>query len=654
MIHLDFETFSEQDISSGGAWKYSTHPSTEILCMAFAIDDEPVELWTPDNGYDLGKLFALISEGALIEAHNAFFERCIWQNVAVSKLGFPQVNSSQWRCSAARVASIALPRSLKNAAAVLGCINQKDTEGGSTMLKLCKPKNATKKDPSTRYSKAEYPEMYETLYAYCKQDVETEREITKLTRPLIEFEQELWLLDQEINARGVPIDKEAVEIAFNLGLEFTRTALDRVTTLTNGVVGSFRQVGACVKWAKEQGYELESFGKEYLENKMKDSSMPANVRELINIRQQSAKTSTAKYEAMLGCISEDNRIRDNYMYHGASTGRWSGKNVQFQNLPRGKIKDMDTAVDMLKLGSSEMIEACYDTGIMDFLSSAIRGMIVAPEGKQLYVADYASIEARGVAWISGQDDLLNDFRSGGKIYEKQAAFTYGKPIEEIGKESIERQVGKTLVLACGYGMGASKFQMTCASQKIELDLDFCEKAVKSYRGKNPMIVSQWYAQENAAMLAVRTGRPIPEGKVTWFVHGDFLYCKLPSKRCLAYYKPNIKESTTSWGSVKEQLHITGEKTVETRKVWCEYSVYGGLLVENIVQAISRDLVAYGMIAVQKTGYDVIMHAHDELIAEAPLGFGSIEEYEHLMCSTPEWAEGFPIKSEGWVGKRYKK
>lgn len=654
MIYIDFETYSETDIRECGAWKYSTHPSTEILCMAFAIDEEPVQLWTPDNGCNLSRLFSLINSGSLVEAHNAFFERCIWQNVAMRSVGFPQVQHNQWRCSASRVASLALPRSLEKVAEVLQCKNQKDTEGGKVMLKLCKPKKASIKDPNTRHTKELYPELYERLYEYCKQDVETEREIAKLTRPLIDFEQEVWFLDQEINARGVPIDREAVEIAYNLGLDYTRNALDRIFKLTDGAVNSFRQVGACVQWVKEQGYNIEAFNKEYLLNIAEDETMPANVKELIKIRQQAAKTSTAKYESMLGCIAEDNRIRDNYMYHGASTGRWSGKTVQFQNLPRGKIKDMDTAVDILKLNDSRMIESCYDMGVMDFLSSALRGMIVAPEGKQLYVADYAAIEARGVAWISGQDDLLDDFRNNGKIYEKQAAFTYNKPITEIGKDSVERFVGKTLVLACGYGMGAKKFQLTCANAKVDLPLEFCEKAVKSYRGKNAKIVNQWYAQENAAILAVRTGKPIQEGKVTWFMHGKFLYCKLPSGRCLAYFMPVLKEAETTWGEKRMQLHITNEKIIETRKVWCEFSIYGGLIVENIVQAICRDLVAYGMLAVQKAGYDVIMHSHDELISEAPIGFGNVEEYEGLMCSVPSWAEGFPIKAEGWAGQRYRK
>jgi DNA polymerase len=653
MIYIDFETYSESDIRKG-AWSYSTHPSTEILCMAFAIDDQPIQLWNPDNGCNLTELFYLIENGELVEAHNAFFERCVWQNIAVKKLGFPQVRANQWRCSAARVAALALPRSLEEAADKLNCINKKDTSGKRTMLQLCSPKISTKKDPSIRFSKELYPEKYETLYSYCMQDVETEREIAKLTRPLREEEQNLWELDQEINIRGILIDKEAVEAAIHIASNATARALDEIVTITDGAITSFTQTVACTKWASDQGYPMEKFNKQYLSDKINDPDMPEKVRKVIELRQKFGKTSVAKYKAMLDCLVEDNRIRDNYMYHGASTGRWSGKNVQFQNLPRGKIKDIDTAVDILKCKNEQLINICYDMSTMDFLSSTIRGMIIAPEGKALYVADYAAIEARGVAWISGQEDLLNDFRNNGKIYEKQAAFTYGKNINEIGKDSVERFVGKTLVLACGYGMGAKKFQMTCASAKVNLELDFCEKAIKSYREKNSNIVSQWYAQEKAAILAVKTGRIIKEGVVTWGVNGDFLYCRLPSGRCLAYYKPSVKEGSTSWGDTKEQLYITGEKIVDTRRVWMEYSIYGGLIVENIVQAICRDLVAEGMKAVTKAGYEITMHSHDELISEAPIDFGSIEEYERLMCTVPSWAEGFPVKAEGWIGQRYKK
>lgn len=734
MIYIDFETYSEADITACGAYKYSVHPSTEILCMAFAIDDQPVELWTPDNGCNLSQLFSLINSGSLVEAHNAFFERCIWQNVAVRLYGFPQVQHKQWRCSAARVAAVALPRSLEDAAKIFECKNQKDMEGHRVMMKLSRPSKITKtmveeieKEIDSIYKKYEdketllrfintlninithndllsdedfnmiqtyreyinkyefkfvfipnkkgkleieevptseqliklpnigkYKSDYDKLYAYCKQDVETEREIASKTRPLLDTEQELWFLDQEINERGILMDKEAVEIAFEMGCDYTADALNRVVELTGGAVNSYKQVAACVSWAKTQGYHLEAFNKDYIANIADDAAMPDNVRELIQIRQQAAKTSTAKYEKMLGCMADDNRIRDNYMYHGASTGRWSGRTVQFQNLPRGKIKDMDTAIEMLKLGDRKLIEACYGMGAMDFLSSALRGMIIAPEGKQLYVADYAAIEARGVAWISGQEDLLDDFRRGEKVYEKQAASVYGRKPEEIGKESVERFVGKELVLACGYGMGAKKFKIRCDAKKVFLDDSFCEGAVKSWRKKNHMIVNEWYEQENAAILAVRTGKPITEGKVTWFMHGKFLYCKLPSRRCLAYYMPVLKEGETSWGERKIQLHVTGEKQVDTKKIWCEFSIYGGLIVENIVQAICRDLVAYGMLAVQEAGYDVIMHSHDELISEAPIGFGTVEEYERLMCSLPEWAEGFPVKAEGWAGKRYKK
>ena len=654
MIYIDFETYSESNINKAGAWGYSIHPSTEILCMAFAINDEPVQLWTPDNGYSLDKLFSLISKGMLIEAHNAFFEKSIWQNVAEKRLGFPQVLPHQWVCSAARVAAVALPRSLEDAAEKLECINRKDTLGKRIMMQLCTPKNPTLKDKSIRFTKELHLEKYEALYKYCKQDVEVERNISQCVRPLKDSEQKLWLLDQEINTRGILIDLDAVNAAIFLASTSTVKAIDDIQNITDGAINSFTQTVACVKWANDQGYFMEKFSKEYLDEKLKDPNMPEKVRQVINLRQKFGKTSVAKYQAMVDCLGEDNRIRDNYMFHGASTGRWSGKNVQFQNLPRGKIKDMDTAISILKMRSEKMIDMCYNTGTMDFLSSAIRGMIIPPKGKQLYVADYAAIEARGVAWISGQDDLLNDFRNDGKIYEKQAAFTYGKDISEIGKDSVERFVGKTLVLACGYGMGAKKFQATCASAKVELGLDFCERAVKSYREKNNKIVSQWYAQENAAILAVRTGKMIKEGVVTWGVCGDFLYCRLPSGRCLAYFKPSIKDAKTSWGDTKEQLHIWGEKIVEARKIWCEFTIYGGLIVENIVQAICRDLVAEGMFAVTKAGYDIIMHSHDELISEAPLNFGTVEEYERLMCSVPTWASGFPVKAEGWAGMRYKK
>jgi DNA polymerase len=670
MIYLDYETYSECDIKIAGAYQYSVHPSTEILCMAFAFDDEPVQLWTPDNCCNLDKLFLLVKNGSLIEAHNAFFERCIWQNVAIKKYGFLEVQASQWRCSAAQVAALALPRSLSGAALALECEQQKDESGKKIMLQLSQPKLATKKDSAIRYSKDLYADKYEELYKYCIQDVETERNITKITRPLIESEQEIWLLDQEINWRGILIDRRAVLKAIHLSTLATGTALKKIKELTDNKINSFTQTIACTKWATGQGYEMEKFNKAYLEEKVKDKTMPQKVREVIELRQKFGKTSVAKYQRMFGSMGLDDRIRDNYMYHGASTGRWAGMKVQFQNLPRGKIKDvnkktgkstdidMDTAVSILNLSNNDsLFNLCYEGNFMDFLSTTLRGMVIAPEGKNLYVADYSAIEARGVAWLSDQMDLVEDFRNGGKIYEKQAAAAYGKELEDIlalGKESIERFVGKTLVLACGYGMGAKKFQATCAASGVELDLEFCEKAIKAYRKKNSMIIAQWYDQESAALKAIRSGKLIVEGKIKWQVVGKFLYCRLPSGRCLAYYKPSIKEAPTSWGEPRDQLHIWGEKQVEGRKIWCEQTLYGGLIVENIVQALCRDLMAGGMLALKTAGYEIVMHSHDEIISEASEDFGNVKEYENLMCTLPAWATGFPIKAEGWVGKRYKK
>lgn len=659
MIYIDFETYSECELKSCGTYIYSKHPTTEVLCMAFAIDDEPIQLWTPldnkENGVypNLAKLFERIQAGDLVEAYNAFFERCIWQNVAMKFYGFPQIQQHQWRCSAALVSTLALPRSLEDAAKYLECKHQKDLEGKNIMLKLCKPKRPTKNNSDTRYKPEKYPEEFQDLYDYCMRDVEAEREISKKLRQLSDFEQRVWFLDQTINERGIPIDREAVEIAWRMGLDYTAAALDKIRTLTDGEITSFKQVEACRRWVEAQGCEMERFNKHYLSERIKDETLPEKVKELIYIRQANAKTSTAKYEKMLACIDEDGRIKDNYMYHGASTGRWTGKNVQFQNLPRGKIKDMDTAIEILKLGSSEFIEACYGISTMDFLSSALRGMIAAPEGKTFYVADYAAIEARGVAWISGQEDLLEDFRNNEKVYEKQAAATYNVDVSEIKKDSQERMVGKELILACGYGMGPKKFHIRCEANKIILTEDFCERAVASYRKKNHMIVKQWYAQERAAALAVRTGKAITEGKVTWFVNKQFLYCKLPSGRCLAYYKP-ILEVEVFKGMEKDKLSYMGERMADGLKIWGKINLYGGLIVENIVQATCRDLVAYNILNLEASGYKVIMHSHDEVMSETPETFGTVEKYEELMCGLPAWASDFPIKAEGWKGKRYKK
>lgn len=675
MIYLDFETYSECDLKLSGAYRYSIDPTTEILCMGFLLPGQKeVKLWTPENGCDLSDLGLYISMGVPVTAHNSFFESCIWNNVGIEKYRFPAIEYDQWRCTAAKARALALPGKLEQIAKIIGCEKLKDEKGKSLLKQLSRPRKPTKTDTTLRYDKQTYEQKYQSLYDYCQTDVMVTAEIDQKLPNLSPFEHRVWQLDQTINSRGVYIDKEAVDkvlfLIDNLIEDFEKETFE----LTNGAVDKVSKRAKVLEWCASHGVDLELYRAEYVSEKLREENLPDTVRRILEIRQETGKASTAKYTRMKSTISpKDNRIRDTLIYHRASTGRWGGQLVQFQNLPRGNIKDMEEAVVMIKNGDIDDIKKYCEgkVNVFGLFSSCLRGMIQSAPGKDLLVADYSSIEARVVAWLSGQNDLVKGFRNGAKIYEEQAAFTFNKPIESITKDSFERFVGKEQVLGGGFQMGKVKFGSALIGKikqyadvlikqgwKIDDCLalitdDFCELAIKRYREKNHMIAKQWKIQENAAIHCVQNKCDIKAGKVTWKLEGNFLYCELPSKRRLAYFNPSVERDPKF---NKDTLYFYGQKSSKGAEFWWKQSAYGGLLVENITQAIARDIMANAMLNCEAKDYKIILCIHDELIAEVDEGFGDLGEFKKIMCDIPRWAQGLPVAvgDDAWRGKRYKK
>ena len=652
MIYIDFETRSEVDIKKSGAWVYSLHPSTEILCMAVKIDEAPVYLITKDdldNYFGLSKLRVLIHNGCLVEAHNAFFEKCIWKNIMVAQYGWPEIKPEQWRCSASVAAYHALPRSLGGAGQILALDTVKDDEGKRVMLQLSKPRPRV----GGFYEQQEYPEKFQTLYDYCKSDVEAEYAIANKLGQLPERELKIWQLDQKINQRGVHIDIEAVNKSIVILQQYSDKLITELEILTEGKITSAGQRDKIIEWCKDRGEELPGLTKADVEEalpKIKD----AKVKRVLEIRQALSKTSTAKYEAMKNSTAKDGRIRDVLMYHGASTGRWSGKLVQFQNLPRGTIKDMDTAIKLIKCGNLNTIELM--TGdVMGFMSSAIRGMVCAPEGKKLLVADFAAIEARVLGWLAGSEKMLNQFRNGEDLYKDMASNIYRVDVKDVTAE--QRQLGKAAILGAGYGMGKVKFYETCLSWGIKVDEELAATAINTYRQTYHQVRKLWYDQEKAAHTAVRTGNRVECGKTIWFMQDDFLKCQLPSGRCLHYYKPELKHShfwmkQNDWGESIELSYLAEKMGKAFRN-----GTYGGKLVENITQAVARDLMAEAMLRIEDEGFNIVLSVHDELIAEIPQQTAlqnPLERFCNLMAATPDWAKDCPVEAEGWEGINYKK
>lgn len=642
-IYVDFESRSKADIWTCGAWEYSMHPSTEILCLAYAIDDGPVQLVDFTDSSSVRRLSlpfgGAIKEGAIFHAHNAYFERCIWRNVLAPKHGLPQIPLKQWRCTAAKACAHGLPKSLDGASTALGLPFRKDKLGRQIMLRLCKPK----KDGTWN----EDPADFAVLFKYCKQDVEVERALDKALPDLSPSEQVVWYLDQTINDTGIYVDREAVEAARRARDQEELRLKAALKKHTNGELDGTSRRDAMLDWLKKQGVVLENLQKATVHAAI--ANAPEHVRFVLEARQQLGLTSNAKYDALLEAIGSDNRLRDTLVFHSASTGRWGGKLVQLQNLPRGNEKDTDSLIGLLKAGGLDLFSLFCSTSPLNALSSCIRGMFTATPGYDLFVADYSAIEARVVMWLAGAANGLEMFHKQDAdptypdIYVQMARRVLGR--NDLTKEDkTQRQLGKQIVLACGYGMGHNKFQQTCEAYGIACDEALAQKSVQLYRTTFAAVRQFWYSQEEAFRTCLTQGGSVLCGPVTYRKSGDWIYCRLPSGRDLAYHMPRVEAD----GRLS---HMT---TCTMTKKYVRRDTYGGKLVENITQATARDLMAAAMLRLHRAGYRLLLTVHDEIVCERKRGAGSIDEVINFMTIVPDWTKGCPIAAEGWIGERYRK
>lgn len=634
-ISIDFETYSEADLKAIGAYNYAADPSTEVLCMAWAIDDEAPEIWLPDDVFPQRLIDAILG-GAEVWAWNAGFERAVWE-IWGTRNGMPYIFPKQWNDTAALAAALALPRALGQCAQVLGLAEQKDTRGSYLIQRLCKPYRGERRTDQ---------HLLDELYAYCKQDVVTERAIKEYVqqyKPMSAKERDVWLLDQQINWRGVGIDTTNVANALDLIIATAERLNASVGEMTGGTLAGVGSRAQVMSWSRDQGYKLEGYDKNAILTALADPALPANVRDVLKVRQTLGKASTSKYQAMQNLAGSDGRARGVFWYHGAQTGRWAGRGFQPQNLPRPAFNDADNCVTLFAQRDPELLEMLYGDPMVA-LSSCLRSMIVPDAGNRLLVVDFNAIEARVLAWLAGEQEPLDVFATGQCIYCHAATSIYGRTITK--KDKDERQIGKVAVLALGYQGGVGAFQTMAKAYRVEIEDDLADEIKVKWRKANKNITRFWYDLENAAINAVRhTGIAFVAGMITFKCHGDFLFAKLPSGRRLAYYKPRIDNEgkLEFWGT---DSRLGGR--------WAKLNTYGGKLAENVTQAVSRDLLADAMLRVEAKGYRVVMHVHDEIVAEVPKDFGSLAEFEHLICEIPTWAEGLPIAVEGFECERYRK
>ncbi len=664
---IDFETYSEANLRKCGAHEYSMHPSTEVLCAAWRIGTRetiataPTRVYAPAKGQGSdgtghqNMVLTLLRDDLIFAAHNAGFEQCIVKNVIGRKIAshsLQNIPPSRWVCSAAMAAVLALPRKLEDAALALKLKNQKDMAGHRLMLKFSKPRKPSKHNPAIRHSD---PEEHARLVAYCVQDVDTQVELFLRCPPLTAKERQIWELDQKINQHGFAVDRPLVTTVLKMVAEETKALNKETKRLTRGVLTSATKRAQVLTWLEDQGIYLPNLQKKTVEDTIAEGLVTGDTKRMLEIRQAISKTSTAKYHAFDAKSRSDGRLRDILVYHGASTGRWAGSGINPQNFPRGSIPDSTEACDVISGGDLDMIRLCYGDP-METFASCLRGMIIAPPGKTLDVGDYSAIEARVLFWFAKDEAGLKAFREGRDLYRELATKIFSVKLGSV--DDKQRFVGKQATLGCGFGMGAKKFRGTCANLGQDVTDDVASLAVTAYRNAHPTVVQLWGLIERAAQAAVQNpGKKYTINRTKWWVKGKYLWCKLPSGRRLAYREPSVQYDLTPWGDKRPVLYHWGVNP-KTKK-WGRDKTWGGVLVENIVQATARDVMAEAMLRINATGHwDIVLSVHDELAGERPdfrpFGGKDQQTFCELMEELPDWAEGLPVKVAGWSGKRYRK
>lgn len=622
-LEMDIETFSDVDLIKCGVYAYADSPAFEVLLPAYSFDGEETQIIDLAQGETIpAEVEAAIFDDSVTKtAFNANFER-----TCLSRFFGTRLSPDSWHCSAVQAALLALPRSLEDVGAVLGLDKQKMKEGKELIRYFCMPcKPAKANGGRTRNLPCHAPEKWELFKIYCKRDVDVEKAIRQKLHgfPVPESEMEMYRLDQEINDRGVLVDLALVHQAISCERLHKEIVTKRAYELTG--LENPNSVAQMKGWLEEKGLEIESLSKQAVSELIKETD--GEVEELLRLRLLMAKTSVKKYEAMERSVCSDGRVHGLLQFYGANrTGRWAGRLVQVQNLPQNHIVDLELARSLVKQGWFEEVELFYDS-TPNVLSELIRTAFVPKEGCRFIVADFSAIEARVLAWLSGEQWRLDVFASHGKIYEASASAMFHVPIEEITKSSPLRQKGKISELALGYGGSVGALTSMGA-----LDMGLAEEElsplVSTWRNANPHITQFWWDVDAAAIKTVTEKKETRVGRITFFYQSGILFVMLPSGRRLAYVKPRM--DVNKFG----RNGLTYEGISESGK-WGRIETYGPKLVENIVQGTARDLLAEAMLRLKKRGYQIVMHIHDEAVLEVPNGVGSVKEVCSIMAEQPE-------------------
>lgn len=653
-LSIDIETFSSIDIRKAGLYKYVQSPDFQILLFAFSFDGEPVRIIDLAQGEALPAdiIAALQDPNTLKHAYNAPFE---WYSI--NKFYYSPLD--QWRCTMLHGLYCGYTAGLAATAVALGLPEDKRKMGiGSALIKtFCVTTKPTAKNGQrTRTLPHHEPEKWQLFKNYCIQDVVTEMEIERRISafPVPDQEQKLWELDQQINAFGVFVDQQLIDGALHCSEVITEELMKEAVALSG--LDNPKSVKQLSKWLEDEtGEEIQDLTKTTVKELIKTTDNDV-ARRMLEIRQELSKTSVKKYTAMKEAVCSDGRVRGLLQFYGANrTGRWAGRLVQVQNLPRNYLEILSHARECVKAKKVELLKLIYGN-VPDTLSQLIRTAFIPSQGNTYLVADFSAIEARVIAWLAGEQWRLDVFATHGKIYEASASQMFGVPIEKISKGNPEyelRQKGKVAELALGYQGGAGAL-IAMGALNMGLSEDELPEVVRRWRASNKRIVDLWYSLENAAIEVMRTGQPagvrglIIARELEYRNDQDFLTIALPSGRKLFYAKPFLEAGDRN----REALYYRGVN--QDTKKWEVVPTYGGKLTENIVQAIARDCLAESLMRLNRAGYQTVMHIHDEVVLDVPEYAANLDRVASIMGEPISWAPGLLLRADGFITEFYKK
>jgi len=635
---IDIETYSDVDLTKGGVYRYVEGAEFSILLFSYSIDYAPAVIVDLAQGETIPQdVREALTDPAVVKlAHNMVFEI-----TCINKFFSLDMDVSQWQDTMIYGAYLGLPLSLSQLGEVLRLDKQKMKEGKSLITFFSKPFKGARRMPE------KFPEKWDVYKAYCLRDVDTEVEIAKKLENKVnvpDWEREVQILDYTINKRGVRVDdtlaRNAVEF-WNRCSSLLEEEAKELTGLDNP-----NSVLQLKDWCARQGVKVNALDKAAIKELLDRIFLPSKVRRLLEIRRELGKTSVKKYEAMLAWQCEDGRAHGITQYYGTVTGRFSGRGVQLQNLPQNHIPDIEYARNLLYTGDYETMELGY-ASIPDTLSQLIRTGFIPSEGNIFHVCDFSAIEARVTAWVSGEQWVLDAFKSGGDIYCVTASRMFGVEVTKHGDYGHLRQPGKVAVLACGYGGGPTAFDNMAKAYGLKFTEDEKARYVKQWRNANPNTVKVWEIIEKAAKACLVSGRTIAINRgITFSYKYGAMFIKLPSGRSIVYPRAEVV-----CGEKGEYIQF--ERMNQTTKNWEIADTWGGKLLENIVQAIARDILCIVMLKAEKKGFEIVFHVHDEIIVDCP-DKDALPKIEEIFAEEIPWAKGLPLKGAGYSTPFYMK